>query len=374
MSETTKEGTPRGRAGRTAAPWAAAALAAALLTAWGPTPSWSRPYYAAKKGLSCAACHVAPAGGGARRTRENSPGRLSDAVSLGADLRTTLKRAEGKASVNPAGFELFEGAAYLTASPGGGLTLVYENNKGSTAQAYGIWKAGEGSLPYYVRAGRFFVPYGLQTDELDQSSYIKTTFAPQVGFSMFSSQSDTGLEVGLAPKKGFFIDLSLTNGSVSGAQNDAKAVTARAGVVRGWENAAAGVGITGYRNDPLGLSNKKEERTGVFGWGRYGPVTLLGEAGKGRDTPNNWTNPTVDKAAFHAEADVDVVKDYLLFKAKVDWVDPDRNAVDDTKRRTAVGLEWFPIEGAAVEVQYRFNSEPAKVNNDEAVAAAHVWF
>src|SRR6185503_6918077 len=132
-------------------------LALALLAALCVPQAQARPYYAAKKGLSCAACHINPAGGGARWPWEKAPTRLNDSIALGADLRAMLQDVKGAAS----SYNLNESAIYLMAKPSNMITAVYENKSAATSQVYGIWKPENAPSGFYVKAGRFFVPYGM---------------------------------------------------------------------------------------------------------------------------------------------------------------------------------------------------------------------
>ena len=101
--------------------------------------------------------------------------RINDALSLGADFRFFATTAERKRMIYDTATR--GTALYLRAEPAPGITFVYHNNDGGTTQAYGIWKADDGfPLPsLYIKAGRFFIPYGLQSEDPDDSVFIKNS-------------------------------------------------------------------------------------------------------------------------------------------------------------------------------------------------------
>lgn len=368
-----KRRTPRG--------FALGAAAGILLIAAAPHPAQARPYYAAKKALSCAACHTNPAGGGPRWPTERAPVRINDQINIGADLRVMGSKSQGNHAANPSSFSTPDIGLYVMARPDGdlqGLQLVYDNNLGNTVEAYGMWSKEIYSLPVYIRAGRFWVPYGLQIDDIDQvtASYIKgLLFSPSVGFSMTNTASDTGVEIGLNPKKGYFVNLSATNGQPNGAQarNNAKAVTARAGFITKW----LALGITGFRNHPLGVGNALEERAGFFGWTRLWKFALLGEWGIGRNKTNASPGvPQVNtyRRAGTVELDVELLAERLLLKGRYDFVNPNTVSSANVRRRYTAGLEWFATKNSSVEAQYRILTESPEIKNNQGLIAAHVWF
>lgn len=342
-------------------------------------PLWARPYYAAKKGLSCAACHINPAGGGPRRPTLESRGRINDALALGGDFRMLgIKGDVEHGDFKRLGFRILQTYLYLIASPSEKLTFVYSTNPTedpAKVLAYGLWN-WDAYLPVYIRAGRFHIPYGLQVDDLDQTLRMKHSpykFSPEdVGFGMRSTQADIGIEFGLNPKKHYFLNISATNGVQGAASNNTKAAKAWTGRA-GWISRFAALGVSGFRNHPLPVGNL-HERYGAFGWIGFPPLVIFGEYGRGTDTPNDPAVPRVHMEAAYWELNVDLWKDLLLGKAKYDFVDRDFSKTGDILKRYALGLEWFPLPGSSLEVLYRIQKETPDIRNNEGLIAGHIWF
>lgn len=329
----------------------------------------ARPYYAALKGKSCAACHAAPAGGGMRKPAEDSPGRLTDKVSLGGDLRFFFSRTE---SSHASGFTLGRTAAYLLAAPRPDLELALQHHldEVQTAQAYGIWRAQDG-LPFYARAGRFWLPYGIQWDDPDNSRLLLTApFAPTVGLNMAATAADTGIEFGLAPKDKYFLNFAVTNGKPAGGgdNNDRKAVTARAGFIR--ERFMLGAS---FYQDEAGPSPADSDklRFGPLAWFRLGGAVLIYEGGFGTDDPNA-PGSSVRMRAHAAELDLELSPGWLA-KLQFDRINPNTRLAGDTRTRCAFGLERI-MAGFAAELQYRLKRESPRISNDEVFLQAHAWF
>lgn len=345
-------------------------IISALLCVVFVPPAHSRPYYAAAKGLSCAACHISPTGGGMRKVREGSPGRLTDNISLGADLRVYFSKIE-RSKVSS--FTLARSAVSVAASPRPDTDVVvqYHYDEEHTAQAYGIWRL-EGDLPLYVRAGRFWIPYGLLWDDPDNSIKLHNTpFAPGVGFNMSASNSDTGVEVGLAPKKLYFLNLALTNGQPAGGgdNNDSKAFSARGGIIQKHFM----LGGSFFRNKTGRLTTDSvRTRFGPMAWIHAGLAALLYEGGFGENKPNSGAAKT--RLQGHAlELDLEPCKGWLT-KARFDAIDPDTGITKDDTQRYTVAVERL-MDGVSIEVQYRIEKEEnPSVKNNQVFIQSHLWF
>ncbi len=350
-----------------------------LIITLAPARLLARPYYSAKKGLNCAACHYNPSGGGPRRMSERSPMRINDNIALGADFRFSGSKAGGNHGTNPSGFATHELAFYIAAKPNESVDLIYDNNQGVTGEGYALWAPEEASLPYYARAGRFYLPYGLQVDDIDQDdpALLKTynavgpanAFSGSVAFNMKAGNNDQGVEVGLNPKKGYFASLAMTNGMTAAAGGESKALTARGGLIRG----RTAFGLTGFANTPAAGTAYKQNRMGFFGWTGWGPFVLLGEWGIGRDRPNTPPHNAIHKRAGYAELDYEALPETLLAKLKYEFLNPD-GAGSNVIRRYTAALEWFANSATSLELQFRVRTENPEVKNNRGLIAAHVWF
>ncbi|MBI2915535.1 MAG: hypothetical protein HYY07_01595 [Elusimicrobia bacterium] len=332
----------------------------------------SQPFYAAAQGVSCSACHLNPAGGGARKTPESSPTFLNDSLSLGADFRATYSN-DGDPLTDYT-FKAQEQRVYIVAEPAEGIQFSYANESGSTAEVYGIVRSKE-LWDAYLRVGKFFLPYGLQISDPDNSAYIKTSpFAPKgVGFTMQPGLTDLGLEIGLAPKKSYFLNFSVTNGANKSGSGSAKAVTARIGKIF----PVAALGFTGFQNGLPSVSGNETVRYGGFGWFRAGKMVLMGEVGNGYDIESS-TQSRKHTTAVYAEVnykligEMDSFSNDLILKGKLDYVRSDK--ISSEKFRYTLGLEWFLKNHISFEGQYRFLKEKPEVDNDQALLLAHLWF
>lgn len=305
--------------------------------------------------------------------RFHSPGnrtKFNDYLKWGADFRVSYRRQQRVGS----SFNLNKTAVYLLAEPADGIKLLYANNQGGTSEAYLMYSWE--TFPVYVRAGRFFIPYGLNFRDVDITRLMKgPLFSPSVGLDLTPTQSDTGVEAGLNPEGGYFLNMSMTNAVAAGGASpkDNKALTGRGGVIlkkEGWGSIA--VGGSYYHSKLPTTSGQLQVRYGPFGWIRYGPVVLLGEYGRGFNKANATQLKTRLEGAS-AELDIEVAEG-IHVKGQFDSVNPDFNNSLKDVQRYLLGLEWFPMGYLSVEGQYRILKENPEVNNNEALLAVTVWF
>lgn len=348
------------------------ALSCLLLVA--VSPVFAQPYYAAMKGISCAACHINPSGGGARKSREGSPTFINNAIAIGADLRGSYSNRNYP--LTDYAFTVGKQRFYIQAEPAEDLVFSYANESGATAEAYGMIQKPEW-LNAYARFGRFFLPYGLQISDPDDVAFIKTTpFAPKnAGFTLQPGVSDAGVEVGIAPRKDYFFNMSVTNGLNKTGSGSARAVSGRGGVI--FSNAS--IGVSGFQNAVPSVSGQDEVRYGSFGWVRFGKLVALAEAGQGY-TRESSTQTRKNVNAVYAEVDYkfgarDDYMNALMLKGKFDYSKADVSATSsDEKYRYTIGLEWFIKNHFSVEGLYRFLREKPEVDNDRALILGHLWF
>ncbi|MEK7288530.1 MAG: hypothetical protein AAB091_08250 [Elusimicrobiota bacterium] len=304
-----------------------------------------------------------------RKPSASNPTRLSDTVNLGADFRFMLNKKEAGPA---ASFAVVRNAFYVLAVPTPELALLYNNNQGATAEMYALAKL-PGDFPAYLRAGRFFIPYGLQLNDPDNSGLTRISpFAPSVGFSLSPTQSDTGIEFGLAPKSEYFFNLSVTNGAANGAAaaSEAKAIAGRWGFVG--KTGAMGATFFHHRNSDS-AAGQNEIRYGIFGWTRFGMIVFIGEGGWGTNTANAGSAKT-HQTAFHGELNYEMAKDELLLRGQLDNLNPDTKKAGDSRTRYILGAEWFLLKYLSLETQLRIVTETPSVPNNEILALTHVWF
>jgi len=223
--------------------WAYGALMGWLLL-WSVSAVQAEPYLAIREGYKCSFCHVNQTGGGKRtgvvsahadewlkypkdlfsdfEARAPVTGQIVDGVSIGADFRganITLFRdkpnAEGRVRNNTAfrpadsnDFEISEASAYLEVNLIKDALTFYLDESFAPGSAFNRETFGllTGFLPWnmYIKAGKFFPPYGFRLQ--DDAAFIRS----RTGFNFTSP--DTGVEVGLAPGNAF-LSVAVTNGT-----------------------------------------------------------------------------------------------------------------------------------------------------------------
>ena len=199
----------------------------------------AEPYLAQKYGVKCSACHTNITGGGKRTVFGNSiasalaadkiaPGfspNLNDNISIGADFRgswiyTQFPDADPVNGVaqdsieDTSEFSFTNGSLYLEFGLGDKLTFYLDQQVapegGRTREALMIYRGllGESS---YVKAGRFFLPFGLRLQ--DDQAFIRE----RTGFNF--ANADEGIEFGFEPGNWSF-SLALSNGTQGSGENN----------------------------------------------------------------------------------------------------------------------------------------------------------
>jgi hypothetical protein len=191
-------------------------VAALLIVA--PSPSarvaHAVPRYSARYEQNCMLCHVNPTGGGMRSeyaVQELIPkelamsshrpsamtaidSHLNKAVRIGVDFRQQYM-AESKDGPQGGlqGFFPMQGDIHLSFQLDERYLLYLKHGMSNTYELWGLAHV----LPHdgYMKVGRFVPPYGWHFD--DHTMYVRSDlgFAPP-------ANTDAGLEVGIAPKRG----------------------------------------------------------------------------------------------------------------------------------------------------------------------------
>ncbi len=157
------------------------------------TSALARPEYATKEKLNCVSCHASPWGTGPRTVMGKSygshgftPAKTSSSDLYYGSLRFIDYYATSKTSQRPNGIGIMEAAV-------SGNVPIVKNEDGSefrgvltynmptlapaqTREAYMRWQlaAPSGKTPSYFLLGKFYVPFGLATDEHRAYTKIQT--------------------------------------------------------------------------------------------------------------------------------------------------------------------------------------------------------
>ncbi len=356
-----------------------AALCAGCFLASGA--ALAEPYLAVRTGLTCAACHINRTGGGSRTAygvgygAQQLPwkkasgssalfdGAIGERIRIGADLRAAYLGRLPRDAPYVGDFRVSEVNLYVgTELLPDRLTLYLDERVGPggalTREAFALIRPGPTGL--YVKAGKFFLPFGFRLLD-DEAATRRPT-----GFSFNSS--DTGLELGL-DAEGWSGVLAVSNGTAGGPESDnGKQVSFIGGHVRPHWRA----GISVSSNDLPGP--RRKSLGGAFTGVRFGPVVLLAEADALRT--NDATGPAVDGRAGHAELDL-ALAEGLSLRLWAGRFDPDRDAGSDALRQAGMGVEWTLLPGWQIRWMFRGREGPAGIpgsRDDEAIVEVHLYF
>jgi hypothetical protein len=363
---------------------------------------------AVREGFRCSACHVNITGGGKRndtlaahardilryptffeklaKPADAFTGDINQYVSLGADLRvsTTLLFQElgdngvvhnntaFRGRLDTVQVDVNEADLYGEVRLIPDILSFYVDQRFSpqttTREVWGLLR-----LPYdsFIKAGKMFLPYGLQLQ--DDNAFIRggRNGSATTGFSF--NQQQAGVEVGIEPEP-FSLIAAVTDGP-PGDRDVQFTMTASAmfNDVPLLKNVLGGASFS--RVGPPGVQYT------VFGFyvgTLLGPITYLGEVDF-LFTKNDMTGgKTRGTFIFYSEVD------YLLFKwmnAKVafDYADDDgdlSSRVDDSENRVSVGIEPFLSRFLQLRLFYRVSngveSNPSH-NQDLWIAELHLF-
>ena len=238
--------------------WAAFGVFAIMLLA--TSGARAEPYLAIQEGYKCSKCHVNMTGGGKRtdfgniyvQTRlankfldwrglfddeeeldEDNPigtdsrssfftGRLNDYISIGGDLRMRYERTDTPSSPTQDVFNQSKQNLYLEINLIPEHVTFYQTlaGGGDAREIFGLLKWNS----FYVKAGEFFLPYGLRL--LDDSAVTRAV----TGFTY--GTTDAGVEIGYEPDH-WAVHLAATNGTGASLENNRnKRLTASLAYVR----------------------------------------------------------------------------------------------------------------------------------------------
>lgn len=316
--------------------------------AW-TTSAHAVPRYSARYEQNCMLCHVNPSGGGMRSeyaVQELIPkelamsahrpvaftaleSHLNKAVRIGADFRHQfMLEDEDSPQSGVQGFFPMQGDVHLSFQLDEKYLLYVRRGMSNT---YDLWALAH-VLPYdgYVKAGRFTPPYGWHFD--DHTAYVRS----ELGFAP-PANTDAGIELGLAPKRGD-LQVAITNGNLGGLlDNDRRLAVAASGGVRfKLGPAAAYVGASGYAHPGLTTDLNMAGAYGSLSWGAF---TWVGEADAVR------RDPAVGPAQRSAVASHELswlVQQGVELVGTYDWADPDRDLASGSRSRWGLGARVLP--------------------------------
>ena len=237
--------------------WVALCILAAFL--WASPNAQAEPYLAIQEGYKCSRCHVNMTGGGKRtdfaniyvQTRlsssflnwrdalsapdedvdvEDNPlktdstssffsGRLNDYIAIGADFRALYERTETPGSDASDVFNQRKQNIYVEIDLIPERVIFYQtlDGGGDAREIFGLFKGELNDKPYYLKAGQFFLPYGLRLQ--DDTAFTRAA----TGFTY--GTTDVGLEAGFEPGP-WALHLAVTNGTGSSLEtNGSKRLT-----------------------------------------------------------------------------------------------------------------------------------------------------
>lgn len=315
----------------------------------------AEPYLAVRKGLKCVMCHTSPSGGGLRTAYGNVygqaelPGRrldlgdlwtgeLGEYLAVGGDIRGGWNQVNvpGQATFSETGLEEF--LAYVAVTPFPRHLTLYVDARlrpgdPVVRERYARLSTSDGR--WWLRAGEFFLPYGLRLQDDD-------AFVRRVTGINFNTP-DTGWELGLemGPWTG---QLAVTRGTAGGPEVDSgKQYSLRVSHVTATWRVGASFNFNDTRFGDRQMQN-------VFAGVRTGRISWLAELdyiiddGAPIGRRRLW--------ASLVEANVRLKQGHNL-KAAFEYFDPDTDVSEDQQMRLSLVWEYFPVQFFQTRFGYR---------------------
>ena len=366
-------------------------LALALLA---PGSARAEPYLMVRSGAKCSACHTNETGGGKRTAFAHIHGKdilqdldllpipsglkpfngeINSYFSLGADLRvrnTTIFEdhtdGAGQVPENRAfrrrvtsnEISLDEALLYFQADLYPDIVTLYLDedvtNGATTREAFGLIK---GVLPWdsYLKAGRYFPPFGLRVQ--DDQAYIRA----QTGFTF--QNPDEGVEFGIQPGP-FSLAYSVTNG-----QSGDKDVLATFNGYGVFEDIPVVRSV--IAGGSFARQTNKRSVGALYAGSNLWRFSYLGEF----DVINDRTSGSAtrnDQYATYGELDY-LAFDWLNLRGIFEFL---KVAGNRDQTRWAIGAEPFINRVIQPRIQYRINNGPGSqpgLNKDELWVELHFF-
>lgn len=373
------------------------ALSAGLAITAGSSPAaHAEPYLAIQEGYKCSKCHVNMTGGGKRtdfanvyvQTRltatfldwrrigaseeasddEEKPlkadsqssffsGRVNDFIALGGDFRVLFERNKPPSTAATETLIQRKHNIYLEINLIPDRVTFYQTlaEGGDAREIMGLLKGELLGEPYYVKAGQFFLPFGLRLQ--DDTAFTRSA----TGFTY--GTTDVGIETGYEPGP-WALHLAYTNGTGSSIEtNRDKRVTGSLAYVH-----------TMFRLGGSYSTNTDAQRVrtriaSLHGGVQLGRVGLLAEGGY-------IENPTTEQRFAIAEINFLVRRGHNL-KFTYDYYDPSIAVFENARERYSVVYEPFLNQFTQVRLGVRDNRgipQNAGQNARLAFGELHLFF
>ena len=322
-----------------------------LILLLAPTISVAEPYIAQRLGQKCSVCHTNMTGGGKRTAAglafgigltekpltTNFSTNINDQISLGANFRAnysytafsdpeTVGPVQGDELEDASSFEVANGVMYMEFAVSENLIFYLDQQVapegGRTREALMLYKGLFGNSSY-LKAGRFYLPYGLRLE--DDFAFIRQS----TGFNF--DNSDIGVEFGFEPGP-FSFSVALTNGTQGAGENNKDKQLA---IVGAYVQPNYRIGASVSKNNSInGLGNTSFN---VFsGLNLYG-LTFLAEIDF---IEQSQGNATTDQVASFFSVNY-LLQPSLNLKFAYDYFDPNEDVDEDEESRISLVLEKF---------------------------------
>lgn len=350
---------------------------------------YAEPYLAQRYGLQCSGCHSNVTGGGKRNTTgvayaaglstntvvsPFSP-NIADAISVGGNFRADWSYTNfddpdnspqgiiGEELEDTSAFNVSNGTLYLDFALSDKISFYLDQQVapegGRTREAFGLYKGVLGENDY-VKAGKFFLPFGLRLQ--DDDAFIREV----TGFNF--DNTDIGLEYG-AEHGPLFYAVSVTNGTQgSGENNTDKQVSSLVSLVF----PAYRIGLSASKNNAI--NGNSQEVYGLFAGVTLGKWVLLGEV----DAMESTSAGSLSDTALIGFLSVD----YLLtpstnVKFSYDFLDPDDTIPENERTRFSLVGETFTSQYSQFRYGVRrYDGIPQNTFQNQTVifSELHVFF
>ncbi len=340
--------------------------------------------------------------------------QLSDAVTIGADLRTIWASENTQSDTTAAGLSAplstntgtiaqMQGTFYLSLQPADRFLLYYSQGIAQYSgrfEAYGLASV----LPFsgFVKAGQFQENFGWVF--ADHTAYVRTglfmNYMGMEGDQPRPPDYGVGAEIGVRPKY-FDITASFTNAQtqIPFARDNQKRWFARAQVQQGIQDWGLQLAAGGsWFNAPAKAHDPEYSfpfaANGYSGWGGFGGIGWDGLENYYKDRQGfgflatallfeydrkAWTPgaTAVTSAYSTTQLSVQAHPGIWLYGA-YDWLDNGRipGLTDPESKRTTLGLQIFPLPWVEISPRYRLTtlSGNAGRNKEWAELQAHFQF